>query len=274
MRWLVLGSRGMFGFDMVEFLQEKNESVEGFNSKQLDLTQSEEIIEQKIKDFDVVVNATGYTNVNLAETEVDEAFELNRDVPAKLARITARNNQKLIHISTDYVFDGRAHYAYLPTDAPGPLNVYGESKLAGENEVAKYNPEALILRTSWLYGPNGECFPKKIIRKLDEGKKFEVFDNQWGTPTSTWFLRKFCYQAIQKDFPGGIHHAVPRSKETWFGWAQDIAEDDRYQIDVRNLPDVGTAQRPFNSQLHPHDSVAISWKEDWEEIKHRFPRGK
>ena len=101
MRWLVLGSRGMFGSDMFEYLQTKNEDVSGLDSSELDLTLDIEVINTAVKDFDVVINATAFTDVTLAESARDKAFELNKDVPAKLAAITAPNKQKLIHISPD-----------------------------------------------------------------------------------------------------------------------------------------------------------------------------
>lgn len=271
MRWLVLGSRGMFGSDMVEYLIANNEDVQGLNSTELDLTQQEEIIEASIKDFDVVINAAAFTNVNLAETKQEQAFELNRDAPSKLARITARNNQKLIHISTDYVFDGKALHAYFPTDEPVPLNVYGQSKLAGEKEITKHNPEAIIIRTSWLYGPNGHCFPKAIINKLNQGDKLEVVDDQFGTPTSTWFLREFVYKAIKENFEPGIHHGVPQTKTTWFGFAQTVADVDRYQIiPIKTSSQEGIAERPKHGHLEAHPSITKSWRECWDEIKQEF----
>ena len=215
---------------MVEFLESKKEDVSGFNSDQLDLRQSIDVINESIRDFDVVINATAYTNVNQAESEPEMAFELNRDVPEKLAKITAANKQKLVHISTDYVFDGTKESPYLTTDKPNPINVYGQSKLAGEIEVSKHNPDALIIRTSWLYGPKGHRFPKAIISKLNQESRLSVVVDQFGTPTSTWFLREFVSRAINDNFNGGIHHGVPKGVTSWFGFAQTIACDDRHQI--------------------------------------------
>jgi dTDP-4-dehydrorhamnose reductase len=261
----------MFGSDMVEYLIANNEHVQGLNSAELDLTQEEEIIEDSIKDFDVVINAAAFTNVNLAETEQTRAFEINKDLPLKLARITARNNQKLIHISTDYVFDGKTDSPYLTTDSPSPKNVYGESKLAGEKEITKHNPEALIIRTSWLYGPKGHCFPKAIINKLNQQSQLSVVDDQFGTPTSTWFLREFVYRAIKENFEPGIHHGVPTGKTSWFGFAQVIAGDDRHQIiPIKTTSQEGVAERPKHGQLKPHPSTKKSWQECWDEIKQEF----
>ena len=261
----------MFGSDMIEFMESKNECVTGFNSDRLDLRQNIEVINESIKEFDVVINATAYTHVNKAESEPEKAFELNSYVPEKLAKITSANKQKLIHISTDYVFDGTKESPYLTTDKPNPINVYGQSKLAGEMEVSKHNPGALIIRTSWLYGPKGHCFPKAIITKLQQESQLSVVDDQLGTPTSTWFLRAFVLRAITDNFAGGIHHGVPTGKTSWFGFAQTIDVDDRHQIfPIKTSSQEGIAERPQHGQLEPHPSTTKSWEECWDEIRHEF----
>ena len=261
----------MFGSDMVEFLGSKEEDVSGFNSEQLDLSQNIEAINESIKDFDVVINATAYTNVNQAESEPEMAFELNRDVPEKLAKITAANKQKLIHISTDYVFDGTKESPYLTTDKPNPINVYGQSKLAGEIEVSKHNPDALIIRTSWLYGPKGHCFPKAIINKLKLNEELSVVDDQFGTPTSTWFLREFVYRAVTDNFNGGIHHGVPKGVTSWFGFAAVISADFQNNINqAKTVLNESVAPRPKNSHLQPDPSTKTTWQQSWNDIKREF----
>ena len=214
----------MFGSDMLAYLKDKNVDVTGRNSDQLDLTGDTDQIAQVISGFDVVINATAFTDVNGAESNRDLAFKLNKSVPEKLAKISAKHGQKLIHISTDYVFDGEKGSEYETNDQPNPLNVYGESKLAGEIAVANNDPDALVIRTSWLYGPNGRCFPKAILEKLQTEQSVSVVDDQFGTPTSTKFLAEFCYQAINQNFPGGIHHGVPRGSTSWFEFAKLIAK--------------------------------------------------
>lgn len=261
----------MFGSDMIEFLESKKEDVSGFSSDQLDLRQSIEVINESIRDFDVVINATAYTNVNQAESEPEKAFELNRDVPEKLAKITNANNQKLIHISTDYVFDGTKESPYLTTDKPNPINVYGQSKLAGELEVSKHNPDALIIRTSWLYGPKGHCFPKAIIHKLKQNEELSVVDDQFGTPTSTWFLSEFVYRAIKEKFNGGIHHGVPNGVTSWFGFADLISGDFPNKINpAKTVLNEDVVPRPKNSHLQSDRSTKATWQQGWNEIKREF----
>lgn len=271
MRWLVLGSRGMFGSDMVEYLRNQNENVTGYSSNDLDLTSDFELVEDKIKDFDVIINSAAYTNVNLAEQEPERAFALNRDVPEVLAKISAIHNQKLIHISTDYVFDGSKGSAYKTSDNPNPVNVYGESKLAGEVAVANHDPKALIIRTSWLYGPKGHCFPRAILNKVRESKKLSVVDDQFGTPTSTWFLRQFCYRAIIENFAGGIHHGVPTGHTSWFGFAQEILTQTEVTLEpTKSTEGQGIAKRPMFGQLDPSSSSNQSWLDAWQDIAGEF----
>lgn len=274
MRWLVLGSRGMFGSDMLEYLKNLNEDASGLNSEQVDLTKDIEFIEDRISEFDVVINAAAFTNVKLAETEEAKAFELNAEVPAKLAQIASSNNQKLIHISTDYVFDGTQQSPYLTTDRPNPINVYGQSKLDGERLIQKHDARALIIRTSWLYGPNGNCFPRAIVKKIEANQSIEVVDDQFGTPTSTWFLRKFVYDSIRANFEGGIHHGVPKGNTSWHGFASEIAAG--YESKITSKPTImsgGIAKRPRHGQLSPHPSTTITWEECWDQIRQEFIGG-
>lgn len=274
MRWIVLGKSGMFGSQMVSYLERNHEQVMGLNSSELDLTSEKTRIEEALAGFDVVVNATAYTDVNLAEQEPKRAFEINRDVPKKLSRITAANKQKLVHVSTDYVFDGKKGSPYQPNDQPNPLNVYGESKLAGEEQVKEHNSKALILRTSWLYGPHGKCFPRNIIKSIREGKGLTVVNDQVGTPTSTEFLSSFCYRAIDQNFEGGVYHAVPIGATSWFGFAQRISAG--HEIDLKpqkTMEQDGIATRPRWSQLNPHSSVKETWEECWDNLKFRFWEG-
>lgn len=270
MRWLVLGSRGMFGSDMLEYLKNMNEDASGLNSKQLDLTEDIGFVEDKIKEFDVVINATAFTNVKLAETERAKAFEINAEVPAKLAQIAASNTQKLLHISTDYVFDGKKLSPYLTTDEPNPLNYYGESKLVGERLVAQNNQDALIIRTSWLYGLEGECFPRAIVDQIKMGTPIRVEAGRFGTPTSTGLLASFCYDATLSSFPGGIYHAVPRGRTSWYGFAQEICNG-LEAVSVSPLQNTRIVpKRPENSQLEPHESISNTWQECWRELRGDF----
>lgn len=260
----------MFGSDMVSFLESKQEDVTGFNSNDLDLTSDLDVLDQAIRGFDVVINATAYTNVNLAEKEPEKAFELNAEVPEKLAKITANHNQRLIHISTDYVFDGTKGSPYLTSDEPNPLNVYGESKLAGELAILETDPNALVIRTSWLYGPNGPCFPMAILEKAKNSVPLEVVDDQFGTPTSTWFLSDFCYRAIEQNLPGGLHHGVPNGFASWFDFAELITNKTVHIRRAKTINGHAVAKRPANSQLEPSPKTEKTWLETWEAAKTGF----
>ena len=139
-----------------------------------------------------VINAAAYTNVDRAESERDLAFAINADAPATLAGETARHGIPLIHISTDYVFDGRKGAPYVETDATAPLNVYGQSKLAGEHAVAAANPRHVILRTSWVYSPHGHNFVKTILRLAGERERLTIVDDQRGCPTAARDVARAC----------------------------------------------------------------------------------
>ena len=256
---------------MLSYLQNKYVDATGLNSDQLDLTGDTDQIAQVISGFDVVINATAFTDVNGAESNRDLAFDLNATAPEKLAKITSKHGQKLIHISTDYLFDGEKESEYETYDKPNPLNVYGESKLAGEIAVANNDPDALVIRTSWLYGLNGRCFPKEIHKKLQTKQSLSVVNDQFGTPTSTKFLAEFCYLAISQDFPGGIHHGVPTGSTSWFEFAKLIAKAKSSVIKpIQSSPAPGVALRPKFGQLRPHSSISKTWQETWDEAKEDF----
>lgn len=263
----------MFGSDMLGYLQSRHEEVTGLNSDELNLTSDIETIQSSIKDFDVVINATAFTNVDLAEKEKGKAFAVNKEVPEKLAKITAAYGQKLIHISTDYVFDGTKKSPYLTSDKPNPINTYGETKLAGEKALSEANPQGIIIRTSWLYGPNGQSFPKAIIDKLTQDAELWVVDDQFGTPTSTWFLSEFCYKVVKENLEGGIHHGVPSGITSWYGFAKAISSGFSNPVYPKQTDlDDRRAKRPPRSQLSPSPLSSKSWEQCWDEIRGEFSK--
>ena len=169
MRLLLLGGTGQVGREFLSLDLPKDVEVVAPVRRDLDLTDAPAIAEIiAAGPWNVVVNAAGYTNVDRAESEQAAAFAVNADAPSRLAVETERHGIPLIHISTDYVFDGRKNAPYIETDETAPLNVYGHSKLAGERAVCASNPRHVILRTSWVYSPYGHNFVKTILRLADE----------------------------------------------------------------------------------------------------------
>lgn len=212
----------------------------------------------------IVINAAAYTAVDRAENEQEQASAINCEGAGALAEVTMRFEIPLIHISTDYVFDGRKTGAYLETDAPNPQTVYGRSKLAGEERVAAANPRHLILRTSWVYSAFGSNFVKTMLRLAGERTELRVVADQYGNPTHAGDLASAILQAAsqlaRKGADGdvwGLYHVAGQGHTTWHGFAQAIvAAAVRYggkQIPVRAIgtADFPTpAQRPANSRLN------------------------
>ena len=172
---------------------------------------------------DVVINAAAYTAVDKAEDEPDRAFAVNEVAVATLARLTAATDVQLIHLSTDYVFDGSATSPYKPSDAVAPINVYGASKRAGEVAALDLNPHTLIFRTSWVYGAVGQNFLLTMLRLMRERDHLRVVADQRGTPTSTATLVRLIWRAAGSD-KAGLYHITDSGETTWHGFATAIQD--------------------------------------------------
>ena len=178
---------------------------------------------------DLVVIAAAYTAVDLAETEPELAHRVNAETPAAIAAALGAGGPALVAISTDYVFDGRKGSAYVESDAPHPLNVYGASKLAGEQAVLSGCPRALVLRTSWVVSSHGRNFVKTMLRLAGEGKAIKVVDDQLGRPTSAHDLARFILSQAGRlaaapagDPVFGVFHFANRGEVSWKGLAEGI----------------------------------------------------
>jgi dTDP-4-dehydrorhamnose reductase len=169
--------------------------------------------------LDWAVNCAAYTAVDNAETHVREATELNAFAPSYLARACVGNGCRLLHVSTDFVFDGTANEPYAEDAATGPLNVYGRTKLEGERGATEAHPNAIVVRTSWLYGPNGASFPRTIIRAYEAGKRLRVVADQHGCPTYTADLAQTMLEMMERNAFPGIYHAVGPDVTDWHEFA-------------------------------------------------------
>lgn len=178
---------------------------------------------------DLVVNAAAYTQVDAAEAEQETVFRINSEGPLTLARVCAGKNIPMLHISTDYVFDGRKGRPYIESDPVSPLGVYGKSKAEGENNVRSNLPKHIILRTSWLYGFHGHNFVKTMLRLARENRALKVVNDQFGSPTSAADLAQTILRLAthgQKSFTvnRGTYHYCGRGIVTWFQFAEKIFE--------------------------------------------------
>jgi dTDP-4-dehydrorhamnose reductase len=180
---------------------------------------------------DIVVNAAAYTAVDKAESEPDLAHTVNAVIPGRIAEELARSGGWLIHYSTDYVFDGRKPAPYLEDDTTGPLSVYGQTKLAGEQNIAATGCRHVILRTSWVYDIRGKNFLRTVLRLAREQTELRMVSDQFGAPTwaraiaeATAHVLAQCLEAGEGG-PGGIYHLSAAGKTSWAGFAQQILEE-------------------------------------------------
>jgi dTDP-4-dehydrorhamnose reductase len=267
MRWAVLGSMGMLGSDLVEYLSSQGESVTGFHRGNLDLESEEPF--SSLFGFDFVVNCIAYTKVDLAEDEPEKPYLTNVLIPEKLAKDLKDQPTRLIHISTDYVFDGTKGSRYLPDDKRSPLGVYGKTKAQGEEVVLSEASNSQVIRTSWLYGANGKCFPKTIGARLLAGDDLAVVGDQFGSPTHTLDLSEFIYRAGRAPMTDRILHGVSSGSASWFDFAQAIEASIGSSGAVRAATTSDypiRAQRPENSTLEPSsvDGWQIGkWRDSW-----------
>lgn len=232
MRVLVLGKNGMLGHDILKVFAK--DDVIALGSADLDITDQEDVFEQFMTiQPDVVINATGYTNVDLAEKEKEKADEVNGYAVGVLAKAAREIGATFVHFSTDYVFDGSIARGYHEEDVTKPLNAYGSSKELGEKLLVEemelqqdmYEPEGkyFLIRTSWLFGKHGKNFVDTMIKLGKEQKEIKVVNDQHGKPTFTLDLaRQVKFLLDTREYPSGIYHIVNEEETTWYDFAKEI----------------------------------------------------
>jgi dTDP-4-dehydrorhamnose reductase len=216
----------------------------------------------------VIVNAAAYTAVDKAESEPDKARRINADAVERMASEAMRLDATLIHYSTDYVFDGSKSGAYVETDTPGPLSVYGKTKLEGEDAIRSCGCRHMIFRTSWVYAPRGSNFARTMIRLARERDEIRVVADQFGAPTSAELiaditalaLYRIAYDPVFPDRVTGTYHLSPAGETSWHGFATYLLSEARKSgLPLRVTPEqvqpITTeeyplpAPRPMNSRL-------------------------
>jgi len=250
----VTGAGGMLGTDVVRELQRRQIICHALERQSCDIT-SLEMCRQVLGTLrpSVVINCSGYTAVDRAETEIDAAFNINAKGAGNVALTCTEIGARLIHISTDYVFNGNAAEPYEPSAQTSPLNIYGSSKMAGEMSVSGIMRDSwTIARTSWLFGAHGSNFVKKILKLAREGKPIRVVHDQIGSPTYTADLASALVELATRP-PAGIVHITASGSCTWFEFAQAIFEFSGVQpvsLEPLSSADFPTpARRPQNSRL-------------------------
>jgi len=280
MKLLVTGSHGQLGTELMRLGSAHD--LLGVDQNELDITDAD-AVRQFVNTFapDAVINAAAYTAVDKAEAERELAFEVNHDGPENLARACATTGIPLIHVSTDYVFDGCKKDPYVETDPVAPLGVYGESKLAGEDAVRKVCPQHVILRTSWVFSAHGNNFVKTMLRLGVEREELGIVSDQCGCPTFAGELARGIYAVLDHDDAWGTYHFCQPEPTTWHGFAEAIFDETKWQnmslainqVNAITTSDYPTpAKRPANSVLNCtkfRDTFGITimpWRESLVEV--------
>jgi len=220
-RWVVVGAGGMLAHDLLAVLRAAGADVVAARRADLDVTDAAATA-AVVRGADVVVNCAAWTAVDDAETHEAEAFRVNAVGAAHLARAAHASGARIVHVSTDYVFDGRATAPYAE-DAPlAPVSAYGRTKAAGEWAVRAEAPDHLVVRTAWLYGAHGACFPRTMARLAADRDELTVVDDQVGQPTWTRDLADLIVRLVAAGAPAGTYHGTASGQTSWYGFTRRI----------------------------------------------------
>ena len=268
-RILLLGRTGQVGWELNRSLLTLGD-VTALSRSEADFSQPEGL-RKVVRESraDIIVNAVAYTAVDKAESEESLAHLINADAPSVLAEEAKRSNALFVHYSTDYVFDGTKLAPYVEEDKPNPINVYGRTKLAGEQNIQATGCRHLILRTSWVYSSRGQNFIKTILRLAQQREELRIVADQIGAPTSARFIADVTSRILAKIQPlpsssaheeGDLYHLTPSNYTSWHGFAQTVLDAAKSSLlDATKLPTlipISTEQyplpapRPKNSRLN------------------------
>jgi dTDP-4-dehydrorhamnose reductase len=263
MRILLLGHKGMLGSDLLLKLPEEHEVV-GMDKEEIDIVSKDECV-KAIKEIEpnIVINAAAYTNVDGCESAKEECFAVNAEAVKNIAQVCRNKNIRIIHFSTDYVFDGTAKQPYKEDDQCNPINAYGESKLAGERYLQSLADNYVLIRTSWLYGVKGKNFVQTILEKAKTTPRLSVVDDQVGSPTYTKDLAAAVDLLINQNLKG-IFHITNRGSCSWYQFAVKILQesglDDVKVTSIKSDKLPRTAMRPAYSVLSMQKFISATGK--------------
>jgi len=250
-RIAVLGGRGMLGSDLVQTCRQQGFDPIVLDLPEFDITNADHL-QQAISDADIIVNCTAYTNVDGAESQAELAYKVNAEAVGRLGAFARDAGKWVLHISTDFVFDGCGDKPYVETDEPNPINTYGKTKLAGEQLLARSGCEHCIVRVEWTYGSAGNNFVTKLIQRAKSQDTLKVVDDQTGSPTATIEAARAICELLRKK-PEGIYHFASTGYVTRYGMAEFIF--DRLSMNVNLVPCKTSdfpspATRPLNSRFN------------------------
>lgn len=271
----MLGGYGQLGNLIQETIPARTELF-AFSSQDFDICNSAHHA-SVYKDLapSTIINACAYTQVDQAETEQERAFEVNAQGPALLAELSPKDC-RIIHVSTDFVFDGNKQTAYKTSDLTAPLGVYGASKLAGEQKLSALRPDSTIIRTAWLYSADGNNFMNTMLKLMAERDELSVVNDQYGTPTSAHVLAEVLWRFVANRDLKGIYHWTDQGVASWYEFATEIQKQaldlgllkKKIPLHAINTSEYPTAaQRPKNSVLDKsatYEAINFSGK-PWQE---------
>ena len=240
----------MLGSDLTLACREQGLNTTALDLPEFDITNHLQL-KHIVRDSSIIVNCAAYTDVDRAESEPQLAYQVNAEAIGHLGALAKRAGLWLLHISTDFVFDGKSDRPYIETNTPNPINTYGRSKLAGERLLLESRCRCCIMRLEWTYGLAGDNFITKLIHRAKTNKKLNVVDDQFGSPTATTEVAKVICKLLPNT-PEGILHFASAGYASRFEMAKFIFDKLKWQVDLsscktRDFPSAAT--RPLNSRF-------------------------
>ena len=275
MKVLVTGVKGQLGYDVVKELEKRGHQPIGVDRDEMDLMDNK-MIQKVVGDLkpEAIIHCAAYTAVDKAEEDTDICYQVNTEATKVIAECAKKLDIKMIYISTDYVFDGTKEGEYVETDVPNPVNVYGSSKFKGEQHVQELLEKYYIVRTSWVFGINGNNFIKTMRRLGLERDELNIVHDQVGSPTYTADLAPLLVDMIETD-KYGVYHVTNEGFCSWYEFANEIFEQSEIEVKVSPISTdkyPTLAKRPLNSRLNKHKLVKAGFKPlpNWNESLHHY----
>ena len=251
MKIVITGARGQLGTELVEQAIQAGFEVHAYSSQELDITQD---LNLDLTEIDALINCAGYTFVDKAEEEPEKSFVVNAIGVENLAKLCKKYDTPLIHLSTDYIFDGTKHSAYVETDAPNPQNVYGASKLKGEQSLQALWDKHIILRVSWIFGRFGGNFVKTIGQLSKRQAHLKIITDQIGSPTGSSHIAEVILTLLQHpklQSNWGTYHYTDSPLTNWYDFAKSFVDPAQCEVmPIRTAEYASKTKRPQNSALN------------------------
>ncbi len=263
----------MLGTDLVKLCERRGLNPKALDLPEFDITDTGQLA-AAVESSDIIINCAAYTNVDGAETESELAHKINAEAVGRLGELAAKAGTYVIHISTDFVFDGKTETSYKETDTPNPIGEYGASKLAGERLLADSGAQACVLRVQWTYGAYGENFITKILARARAGGPLTVVDNEKGSPTATTEASKAICRLLPQR-PTGLYHFAAAGYASRFEVARFILVKTGIECDLKPCKAAdwpSPAARPLNSRFDCSKIAALlneplrPWQDPLEEF--------